>query len=73
MEGINLGFIKLKGDKVIWIIIFLLSMISVMAVYSSSNALAFMEKKNTIDYLFRQMQFIIFSLTTLFLFYNIPL
>jgi cell division protein FtsW len=73
MEGINLGFIKLKGDKVIWIIIFLLSMISVMAVYSSSNALAFMENKKTIDYLFRQMQFILFSLTTVFIFYNIPL
>ena len=34
-----LSWIQLKGDKGIWIIIFLLSLISLLAVYSSSNIL----------------------------------
>lgn len=33
-------FNYLKGDKVIWMVVFLLSIISVLVVYSSSNALA---------------------------------
>lgn len=32
---------KLKGDKIIWILIFLLSVIGVLAVYSASSALSF--------------------------------
>lgn len=31
---------KLKGDKIIWIIVFLLSLVSVLAIYSASSALA---------------------------------
>ena len=64
---------RLKGDKVVWIIIFLLSLISVAAVYSSSSALAFKENKSTIDFLLRQMRFVIFGLTALYICYRIPL
>ncbi len=73
MDSINLGIFRLRGDKVIWIIVFLLCLISIAAVYSSSSSLAFSEKKSTMDYLLRQLKFIVFSLTTLFVFYNIPL
>jgi cell division protein FtsW len=73
MDSINLGIFRLRGDKVIWIIVFLLCLISIAAVYSSSSSLAFSEKKSTMDYLLRQLKFVVFSLTTLFVFYNIPL
>ena len=64
---------RLKGDKVIWIIVFLLSMISIAAVYSSSSALAFKENKSTVDFLFKQMRFVVFGLTALYVCYRIPL
>ena len=32
---------RLKGDKVIWILVFLISLVSILAVYSSSSALSF--------------------------------
>lgn len=73
MDAIKIGFIRLKGDSVIWIIIFLLSMVSVLAVYSSSNSLAYVEGRNTMDYLFRQVRHIAIGLAFLFAFYNIPL
>ena len=57
----------------IWIIVFLLSMISIAAVYSSSSALAFKENKSTVDFLFKQMRFVVFGLTALYICYRIPL
>ena len=33
-------FNYLKGDKVIWVVVLILSLISILVVYSSSNALA---------------------------------
>jgi cell division protein FtsW len=45
----------IKGDKVIWMVIILLSVISLLAVYSSSQSLAFSGKGNsTIYYLIKQ-------------------
>ncbi|MEN6619040.1 MAG: FtsW/RodA/SpoVE family cell cycle protein [Rikenellaceae bacterium] len=64
---------RLKGDKVIWIIVFLLSLISIAAVYSSSSSLAFKEGKSTLDFLLKQMRFVLFGLTTLYICYKIPL
>ncbi|PKO98599.1 MAG: cell division protein FtsW [Bacteroidetes bacterium HGW-Bacteroidetes-8] len=64
---------RLKGDKAIWIIVFMLSMISIAAVYSSSSALAFKENRSTIDFLFKQMRFVVFGLTALYICYKIPL
>ena len=72
MEENNIIY-RLKGDKVIWIIIFMLSLISVAAVYSSSSSLAFRENKSTMDFLFKQLRFIIFGLTALYICYKIPL
>ncbi len=64
---------RLKGDKVIWIIVFLLAMISVAAVYSSSSSLAFRENRSTMDFLLKQMRFVVFGLTALYVCYKIPL
>jgi len=47
---------RLKGDKILWITVFLLSIVSVLAVYSSTSALAFrMAEGNTEAYLFRHI------------------
>lgn len=64
---------RLKGDKLIWVIVFLLSLISIAAVYSSSSSLAFKEGKSTLDFLLKQMRFVLFGLTALYICYKIPL
>jgi len=46
-------FSKLKGDKWIWIIVILLSIWSLLAVYSSVGPLAYKEGKGTEIYLFK--------------------
>jgi cell division protein FtsW len=43
---------KLQGDKVIWIIIFLLSIISLLVVYSSTGTLAYKVKGGITSYFF---------------------
>jgi len=48
-----------KGDRVIWIILMFLSLMSLMIVYSATGALAYREHSgNTIYYLIRQLFFI---------------
>lgn len=45
-----------KGDKVIWIVLMLLSLLSLLIVYSATGALAYREKSgNTMYYLIRQL------------------
>jgi len=49
---------RLKGDRKIWMVIFILSFISVLIVYSSTGALAFRRANgNTTFYIFRQVIF----------------
>jgi cell division protein FtsW len=51
---------RTKGDKVIWAVVVLLSIVSLLAVYSSTGLLAYkMYKGNTEIYLFKQFAFII--------------
>ncbi|MFT4022317.1 MAG: FtsW/RodA/SpoVE family cell cycle protein [Flavihumibacter sp.] len=50
---------KTKGDKVIWTLVILLSMTSLLVVYSSTGSLAYkLYKGNTEVYLFKQVAFI---------------
>lgn len=49
---------KTKGDKVIWAIVILLTMISILVVYSSVGSLAYRMNKSTESYLFRQIGYI---------------
>jgi cell division protein FtsW len=51
---------RTKGDKVIWAVVVLLSLVSLLAVYSSTGLLAYkMYKGNTEIYLFKQFAFIV--------------
>ncbi|HCS19695.1 MAG TPA: cell division protein FtsW [Bacteroidetes bacterium] len=50
---------KVKGDPVIWGVVVMLSLVSLLAVYSSTGSLAFKQKGgNTEFYLFKQLLFI---------------
>ena len=49
---------RTKGDKVIWAIVILLTMISILVVYSSIGSLAYKMNKSTESYLFRQVGYI---------------
>ncbi len=49
---------RTKGDKVIWAIVILLTLISILVVYSSVGSLAYRMNKSTESYLFKQIGFI---------------
>jgi len=49
---------RTKGDKVIWAIVILLTLVSVLVVYSSIGSLAYKMNKSTESYLFKQVGFI---------------
>jgi cell division protein FtsW len=49
---------RTKGDKVIWAIVILLTMVSILVVYSSIGSLAYRMNKSTESYLFRQIGYI---------------
>ncbi len=51
-------FNRTKGDKVIWAIVIVLSLVSILVVYSSIGSLAFKMNKSTQSYLFKQVAFI---------------
>lgn len=48
-----------RGDKVIWAIVIILTMISILVVYSSIGSLAYRSNKSTESYLFKQVFYII--------------
>ena len=49
---------RTKGDKVIWAIVIMLTMVSILVVYSSIGSLAYKMNKSTESYLFRQIGYI---------------
>lgn len=49
---------RTRGDKVIWAIVILLTMISVLVVYSSIGSLAYRSNKSTESYLLKQVMYI---------------
>ena len=64
---------KLSGDKVIWIVVFLLSLISIALIYSSSSSLAYKEKTTNFAFLVKQIQFVLMGLVALYICYRVPL
>jgi len=64
---------RLSGDKVIWIVVFLLSLISIALIYSSSSSLAYKEKTTNFAFLIKQIQFVVMGLVALYICYRIPL
>lgn len=64
---------RLNGDKVIWTVVFLLSLISIALIYSSSSSLAYKEKTTNFAFLIKQIQFVFMGLVALYVCYKIPL
>src|ERR1700761_8270399 len=58
---------RTKGDKVIWTAVFLLAIVSLLVVYSSTGLLAYkMYKGNTEIYLFKQFAFILVGILIIY-------
>jgi cell division protein FtsW len=58
---------KTKGDKVIWALVVLLTLVSLLAVYSATGSLAYKNYKgNTEIYLFKQIAFIIVGILVIY-------
>jgi len=63
----------IKGDKIIWIVVLILLVISLLSVYSSTGSLAYQHREgNTFFYLFRQLKFILLGLLIIFFVHMIP-
>jgi len=63
----------IRGDRVIWTVIIILSVVSLLSVYSSTGSLAYMKVSgDTFYYLFRQFKYIILGLAVIILFQLIP-
>lgn len=59
---------RTKGDKVIWALVVLLTLVSLLAVYSATGSLAYKNYKgNTEVYLFKQVAFILGGLLVIYL------
>ncbi len=63
----------IKGDRVIWIVVMILLVISLLSVYSSTGSLAYQHRSgNTFFYLFRQLKFILLGLLIIFFVHLVP-
>lgn len=64
---------NIKGDKVIWVVVALLSIFSVLAVYSSTGTLAYRyQSGNTEYYLIKHFGILILGLVLMFLAHLVP-
>ncbi len=57
---------KTRGDRVIWGIVVILTLASLLVVYSSTGSLAFRLSKSTESYLFKQFAFIVLGLLIIY-------
>lgn len=57
---------KTKGDRVIWGIVVILTLVSLLVVYSSTGSLAYKYSKSTESYLFKQLAFIVIGLLVIY-------
>ena len=55
-----------KGDRVIWAIVIILTLVSLLVVYSSTGSLAYKFSKSTESYLFKQFAFIILGVIIIY-------
>jgi cell division protein FtsW len=68
----SLTNIKLKGDRVIWAVVVILSVISLLVVYSSTGTLAYkFQSGNTEYYLFKHGFILLFGLGLMYMTHNI--
>ncbi len=66
LGGVDSFVKKTKGDRVIWAIIILLTIASLLLVYSSTGSLAYRMSKSTESYLFKQFAFIILGMLIIY-------
>lgn len=59
MEFINKFIGTFKGDRILWLVVVLLTLVSIMTVYSSTSMLAYKNHVNTEYYLFKHLLLII--------------
>ena len=57
---------KTKGDRVIWAIVIMLTLASLLLVYSSTGSLAYRMSKSNESYLFKQFAFIILGMIIIY-------
>jgi len=57
---------RTKGDRVIWAIVILLTLVSILVVYSSVGSLAYKMNKSTESYLFKQVAFIVLGVLIIY-------
>ena len=57
---------KTRGDKVIWAIVLILTLASLLLVYSSTGSLAYRMSRSTESYLFKQFAFILVGLVVIY-------
>jgi cell division protein FtsW len=62
---------RAKGDKVIWAVVFVLSMVSMLAVYSSTGSLAYRMVTNPGYYLAKQVMVLALGLVIIFVVHNV--
>lgn len=62
---------KTRGDQVIWAVVILLSLISLLAVYSSTQSLAYRMDKNASYYLFKQLFFLGLGLVVIYVVHKV--
>lgn len=63
----------IKGDRIIWIVVLILLVISLLSVFSSTGSLAYQHRSgNTFFYLFRQLKFILLGLLIIFFVHLVP-
>jgi cell division protein FtsW len=63
----------IRGDRVIWTVIIILSVVSLLSVYSSTGSLAYKKVSgDTYYYLFRQFKYIVLGLCVIIFFQLIP-
>src|SRR6185436_7703191 len=57
-----------RGDRTIWLVVFILTLFSLLAVYSSTGTLAYKYKSGDTEfYLFRQARFLVIGLGLMYL------
>ena len=57
---------RTKGDRVIWGIVIILTLVSLLVVYSSTGSLAYKLSRSTESYLFKQFAFIILGVLVIY-------
>ncbi|MBR4805071.1 MAG: FtsW/RodA/SpoVE family cell cycle protein, partial [Bacteroidales bacterium] len=63
---------RLHGDRVIWVIYFLLCLISIALIYSASSSLAHMKGSTNFGILMKQLRFVVIGFVALYICYKVP-